>query len=186
MSKVNEALSSLNKGVNPATRRKFGNGRVGKVLTSLKVELRKDQDTSRFWNTKECPTGALIDGKCYSSQQDVDTTVRFLKHFKGAKQTNALPEKARRETEERQRKKEIAAKKIQTIKAQKDSALKQMSQTKQDIKNQKKLLMNTEVIAYTRKKNLNAAKNTIKKLELEKQKLKNQLTMASEQRYSLM
>ena len=179
-------LTSLNGQVNPVTKRKFSSGPAGTALTALKTALRENTDSSRFWNTKECPTGAFIQGRCFTSKQSIKTIISFLKAFKAAEKTNTRPEREQLQTNMEKKKKKAKDIVITGLKSQRNKAGKRIEEVKQNLSGTKKLLRDTEVIAYLRKKELNEAQKKIKKLELNAQKMRNQMQFTYNQRNTLL
>jgi hypothetical protein len=180
-------LNSLNKKINPATRRSFKSGPTAIILEGLKKDLRKDpENLDRFWNQKKCPSGAVVDGKCYKTARQLDTIVRFFKVYKAAQKTNKRPVAELKAADIENDKKNKANERVIKVAVQRNKAGKRVEEVKANLAAHKKLLANTEVLAYTRKKNLDAALARIKKLEENGKKVKNNLTFASEQRNSLL
>ena len=176
MSRTDKILENLNQGVNPVTKRKFGKGPVGTVLTAAKTHLKKTPGPlgSDVWQDEKCKDGALLNGKCFKSKKQVDTAISLSKAVKDAGKVNAdkAPKPVVKPT------KPVKKPDIKTL-GKRYEALKR---EKEDINSKRR---NAEVSAYVRKKNLEKALSNKKKLEENHKRLMNQHRMALNQLQAL-
>jgi nitrogen fixation protein len=173
MSRTDKILENLNQGVNPVTKRKFGKGPVGTVLTAAKEHIRKTPGPlgSDVWQDDKCKDGALLNGKCFKSKKQVSVAISLSKAVKDAQRINAKPDAKPSKPVKpiKPAKADIAAlgKRYEALKAE-----------KADINSKRR---NAEVSAYVRKKNLEKALSNKKKLEANHKRLQNDYRMALNQ-----
>jgi len=175
MSRTGKILENLNQGVNPVTKRKFGKGPVGTVLTAAKVHLKKTPGVvvslgSDVWQNPTCKDGALLNGKCFKSKKQVSVAISLSKAVKDARRINAQSKPdAKPSKPVKPAKADIAqlGKKYKALKAE-----------KADINSKRR---NAEVSAYVRKKDLEKALSNKKKLEANHRRLQNDYRMALNQ-----
>jgi len=171
--RTDKILENLNRDINPVTKRKFGKGPVGTVLTAAKGYIRKTPGPlgSDVWQNPTCKDGALLNGKCFKSKKQVETAISLSKAVKDAGKVNAKPVIT-------------VAKPVKPIKPAKadiktlGKKYKALKREKADINQQRR---NAEVSAYVRKKNLEKALSNKKKLEENHKRLMNQHRMALNQ-----
>ncbi len=179
--RTDKILENLNKGMNPVTKRKFGKGPVGTVLTAAKDHLRKTPGPlgSDVWQDEKCKDGAFLSGKCFKSKKQVDTAISLSKAVKDAGKLNA-----NLKTVVKFVKPTKPVKKAD--KARRDSlVVKTLGKRYEDLKREKADIntkrRNAEVSAYVRKKNLEKALSNKKKLENAYKRLQNNHRMALNQ-----
>ncbi len=174
--RTDKILENLNQGMNPVTKRKFGKGPVGTVLTAAKDHLRKTPGPlgSDVWQDEKCKGGAFLSGKCFKSKKQVDTAISLSKVVKDAQRINA--DKAI-----------IIVKPTKPVKkpVKPVKPIAELGKRYEALKIEKELVNSqkrrAEVDAYLRKKNLNKALADKKKLEANHQRLMNNHRMALNQ-----
>lgn len=175
--RTDKILENLNQGVNPVTKRKFGKGPVGTVLTAAKGHLRKTPGPlgSDVWQDEKCKDGAFLNGKCFKSKKQVETAISLSKAVKDAGKLNANLKTVVKFVKPT---KPVVKPDIKTL-GKRYEALKR---EKADSNQQRR---NAEVSAYVRKKNLEKALSNKKKLEENHKRLMNQHRMALNQLQAL-
>jgi len=181
MSRTDKILENLNRDINPVTKRKFGKGPVGTVLTAAKEHIRKTPGPlgSDVWQDDTCKDGAFLSGKCFKSKKQVSVAISLSKAVKDAQRINAQSKPVVKPVA-----KPVKPAKVKPVKpiatlGKKYEALKV---EKADSNQQRR---NAEVSAYVRKKDLEKALSNKKKLEANHKRLQNDYRMALNQLQTL-
>jgi len=148
---------NLDKSINPLTRRKFGDGPVGKALVAMRKHTVAAPGPlgSEVWTNPECK-GAMLNGKCFSSKKQTDTLIGVSRLMKNANTIDKSKQNVKAVKQEKPQK---------DVRIQRDELgkrYKKLQENKGKINSDKRRM---EVDQYVQKKEMNRLIADKKKLE---------------------